>query len=224
MVLLLIPLIAALAPIIGAGLGGLFGAKGQKNANTAAQDSAREQMAFQERMANSAQSFSERMANTAMQRRVADLNAAGLNPALAYENAAAAPTGVTAGGASSTPQNVMRDLPQIASTAMQLRNMAQQMKINQGLANAQGGLLSEQSRKTRAEADLVAAQKGQLEANQPYMNKTMAAEAAIRQAMVPGYMNQAEFEKMLNEKMRGGGATAKGIFQLINSLRGLIKD
>lgn len=111
--------VSMIGSIAGAGLG----AYGQHSANATNREMAREQMDFQNRQARSAEAFSERMANTAVQRSVADYRAAGLNPALAYDRSAAAPTGVMAGGAMSRNENSLAGAPNVMANALAIKEM-----------------------------------------------------------------------------------------------------
>lgn len=73
-------------------IGGFLGQSGANDRNNAQISAAREQMAFQ-----------ERMSNTAYQRAMADMRAAGLNPILAYQKGGAS----TPGGAMPNMENEM---------------------------------------------------------------------------------------------------------------------
>lgn len=99
--------------IVGGGIGSaLLASEGQEQANAANIQSAREQMAFQ-----------ERMSNTAHQREVTDLKAAGLNPVLSANAGAGTPTGALAISGNEAP-----DFSKVIGTALQARQMQQDFR------------------------------------------------------------------------------------------------
>lgn len=113
------------SPAVFSAGGALLGAGmsyfGQNSANRSNRQIAREQMQFQAEQTQQQMDFQERMSNTAYQRAISDMEAAGLNPILAYNmGGASSPPGAAAAGASQTMRNTMSGA---VSSALDARRM-----------------------------------------------------------------------------------------------------
>ncbi len=115
------------------------------SASQMSQTNAREQMAFQDKQVQRQMAFQERMSNTAHQRAMADMRAAGINPILAARQPASTPTGAAGSGAMGqvftyNHQNIARaaiDGYQIASQAQ-----SQQASAKASIAQARASTAS----------------------------------------------------------------------------------
>jgi len=172
--------------ILGTAIGTLGDIWAQSSANAANKAIAREQMLFQ-----------ERMSNTAMQRRVADLRKAGLNPMLALQDAASSPVGASTRVESVTGGRAGERVGALAGQVAGIQNIKAQTAATEAMREK----TMQEARLTGIQADLLGFDVPYGAQSAQYRAETLRSnfdklQTEVRKLDVELLMKQRDFEKL----------------------------